>query len=321
LFDKPDGGWEDMTETAKLTASDGVVNDYFGYSISLSGDIAVVGAPGDNDYGAWSGSAYVFSRDEGGADHWGQVAKLTAPVGDAAAFDQFGFAVAISGDTAIIGVEGDSDLASGAGAAYIFEYNGSAWNPVTKLTAGSDATVEGHFGCSVAIDGDCAVVGAYGHDDDGTDSGAAYVFCRNQGGADQWGQAAKLTAADAAEEDYFGWSVSISGDTAILGAKLGDENAADSGAAYVFRGSGTTWSQVAKLFAGDGGVSQEFGYSVALDESTALVGAIYDNDNGTYSGSAYIFSESAGDDLIAEPGGLGLAGLALLGVARTKRRG
>ena len=160
----------------KLTASDAQTSDRFGWSVAVSGITAVVGALWEDAGGTDAGAAYVFQRNEGGPDHWGEVTKLTAS--DARAGGFFGFNVAVSGDTAVVGALGDDDGGSSAGAAYVFqraEGGADNWGEVKKLTA-SDAQAADRFGGGVAVSGDTAVVGANGVDDGGTDAGAAYVF-------------------------------------------------------------------------------------------------------------------------------------------------
>ena len=162
-----------------------------------------------------TGAAYIFERDAGGADNWGQVKKLTA--GDAAAYDRFGVSVAISGDTVVVGAYGKN---SDAGAAYIFERNAGGagnWGQVKKLTAGDAATEDG-FGVSVAISGDTVVVGAYRKDS----AGAAYLFERNTGGLENWGEWGKLIVVDPSPGDQFGFSVAIHRDLALVGAPYRD---------------------------------------------------------------------------------------------------
>ena len=207
------------SEQQKLTASDAAPNDDFGTSVALSGDTAVVGAPFDDDAGSASGSAYVFVRS---GTRWSQQQKLTAS--DAAPNDDFGLAVAVSGDTAVVGAIGDDDAGRVSGAAYVFVRSGTRWSQQQKLTA-SDAASNDLFGISVAVSGDTAVVGARGDDDaGGVNSGAAYVFVRS---GTRWSEQQKLTASDAAAGIRFGNSVAVSGDTAVVGAFEDDS-------AYVF---------------------------------------------------------------------------------------
>jgi FG-GAP repeat len=156
----------------------------------------------------------------------------------------------------------------------------------TKLTA-SDATARDFFGFSVAVSGDTAVVGAVVDDPASNDSGSAYVFVRSAGA---WTQQQKLTASDAAAGDSFGISVTISGDTAVVGAVSGDSSVTDSGAAYVFVRSGGVWSQHQKLTASDATAFDDFGYSVAVSENTAVVGAPW---AGSRSGSSYVYEPAS----------------------------
>jgi hypothetical protein len=210
----------------KLTADDAQIDDYLGGSVAVSGDTAVVGARGEDGGPGnplnYAGAAYVFSRNQGGAGNWGQVAKLTAA--DAQDFDFFGGSVAISGDTIVVGANGEDggpgDPLPDAGAAYVFERDqggAGAWGQAAKLTA-ADAQADAIFGVSVAVSGSTVVVGASRDDGPLPDAGAAYVFERNQGGTGAWGQAAKLTADDPRTNDSFGISAAISGETIIVGA-------------------------------------------------------------------------------------------------------
>ena len=284
---------------AKLTASDGAAHDAFGYSVAVNGDTVVVGAMYDGDQGdpdENAGSAYVFQRNEGGPGNWGEVAKLVAS--DAATWDLFGASVAISGDTAIVGAYQNDDV----GSAYIFQRNEhapSVWTEMAKLTAGPDADIDDSFGRSVAISGDYALVGAYRDDESGSNAGRVYVFERGEGGLDGWGELSTLTPTDTHTEDLFGYSVSISGDTAIIGAKGNDDECpsddldCDTGAAYIFRLNGGQWMEEAKLTASDATAGDEFGRPVAIDGDMAVVGAWQDDDAGYRAGSLYVFRYDA----------------------------
>jgi len=173
----------------------------------------------------------VFQRDEGGAGNWGQVTKLTAS--DAQTADFFGDSVAVSGDTAVVGADLEDAGGDDAGAAYVFQRDQGGvdnWGEVRKLTA-SDAQAGDRFGIRVAASGDTAVVGAYLESAGGEFAGAAYVFQRNEGGADNWGEAKKLTASDAQAGAVFGFSVAVSGDTAVVGAPSESEAGSVAGAA------------------------------------------------------------------------------------------
>jgi hypothetical protein len=204
------GGW---LEQDKLLASDGATTDVFGISVSIDGDYALIGADGDD---AAKGSAYVFKRD---GTIWTEEQKLLAS--DGATGDRFGRSVSINGDYALIGAPGDDTW---KGSAYVFKRDGTIWTEEQKLLA-SDGATNDIFGISVSIDGDYALIGAYGDD---TYKGSAFVFKRD--GA-IWTEEQKLTASDGATGDYFGWSVSINGDYALIGAD-GDDTY--KGSAYVF---------------------------------------------------------------------------------------
>lgn len=162
------------------------------------------------------------------------------------------------------------------------------------------------FGASVSFSGDTALVGSFQDDDNGIDSGSAYLFVRD--GAGIWGQQDKLTASDGAESDGFGSSVSISGDSALVGAFQNDGAATSSGSAYVFARDGAgSWSQETKLAASDGASSDLFGGAVASSDDTALVGASQDDDAGSDSGSSYVFvpclAPDCGVSIIQPPDG------------------
>ena len=271
----------DYQEVAKLVASDAATGDNF-CSVAIDGNTIVVGAFQDDSGG--SGSAYVLRTSDGGATY-DEVAKLTAA--DAAAEDLFGFSVAIDGNTVVVGARYDDDAGSMSGSAYVFltTDGGATYDQVAKLTA-ADAAAEDQFGVSVAIDGDTIVIGAY---KDNSGRGSVYVFRTTDGGA-TYGQVAKLTASDAAEDDRFGGSVAINGDTIVIGAYWDDNF---SGSAYVFRTTdgGATYDQVAKLTAADGAAEDRFGVSVAIDGNTIVAGA-YGKDS--YTGSAYVFRTTDG---------------------------
>jgi len=208
----------------KLVAVDGEAYDYFGASVSISGDTAVVGTPLDDDVEADSGSAYVFVRS---GSTWSQQQKLTAA--DGATGDFFGSAVSIDGDTVVVGAYGDDDNGPDSGSAYVFVRSGSTWSPQKKLTASDGATGD-YFGDTVDIVSDTLVAGAPRDDDNGTDSGSAYLFERSGGG---WSPLHKLVPEDGAADDHFGGSVAISSDTLVIGAYGDDDNGPDSGSAYV----------------------------------------------------------------------------------------
>jgi hypothetical protein len=220
----------------KLTLSAGVAQDRFGSSVAIDGDTLAVGAPGGST-GVAGNAAYVFTRNTGGADAWGEAGRLIAD--DASTGDAFGVSVGVSRDRVVVGAPRDGNA---SGSAYLFERNAGgadAWGQLAKLTA-TDADSGDRFGTAVAIAADTVAIGAWQDYDGGTgsQSGSAYVFERNTSGADAWGQLAKLTASDAAMADSFGVALAFSGRTLAIGASvaLADEIGvpAGPGAAYVF---------------------------------------------------------------------------------------
>ena len=278
VFKSINGSW---IQAARLTASDGAPGDYFGSAVAINGNYAIVGAD-DHDLNSKedAGAAYVFERIDGS---WTEVAKLTAS--DSDAFARFGDSVCISTDYAIVGASADDEKGVGSGSAYVFENSGGSWTEVTKLTA-SDGAAGDRFGNSVAISGDYAILGAVLDDDHGDASGSAYVFEKNGG---SWNEVTKLIASDGAAEDYFGTSVAISDNYAIVGASLDDDNGLESGSAYIFEISGGSWTEVTKLTASDGAAGDIFGTSVAISNGHALMGASGDSEKGAGSGSVYVF--------------------------------
>ncbi|UCF08509.1 MAG: cadherin-like domain-containing protein, partial [Thermoplasmata archaeon] len=308
------------SEVAKLASSDGAADDQCGYSVSVCGNTVVVSACLD-DVGANidQGSVYVFERDLGGINNWGEAKKLTAPGGEAD--DEFGYSAAISGDTIVVGAWHDNVGAnSNQGSAYIFERNQSDpynWDEVKNIMA-SDGAANDNFGYSVSIHGDTIAVGAI-LSDVGINSaqGSAYIFERNKDGPNNWGEVRKLTASDGEASDYFGSSVAISGDTVVVGAYEEDVSGNDNGSAYIFERNqdGTNnWGEVKKLVASDGHSQDHFGNSVFISGDTIVVGAYTDLiETSSNQGSAYVFERNQGGaenwgevtKLIASDGGSG----------------
>jgi len=248
----------------KIVASDAASNDNFGWSVAISGDYAIVGATGNDNY---AGTAYIFRRTNTNA--WDNGTKIVAPQNASI----FGYTVSISGDYAIVGAAG------GDGSVYIFRRtNTNTWDNGTKLVASG-------IGYSVGISGDYAIVGAYGNDNF---TGTAYIFRRT--GTNTWDDRTDIVASDPASGDNFGWSVAISGDYAVVGAYGNDDNGGDSGSAYTFLRTDTnTWDIVTKIVASDAAGGDNFGFSVDISGDYATVGANGNDDNGGNSGSAYIF--------------------------------
>ncbi|MCB2182132.1 MAG: FG-GAP repeat protein [Desulfobulbaceae bacterium] len=214
-------------EVQKLTADDGAGWDKFGQSVVVSGSNAVVGAPGDNVADVLSGSAYIFENNMG---TWMQVQKLTAS--DGASWDKFGCSLSMSGTDILVGAFGDDDNGDSSGSAYLFTHNGSSWVQAQKLTA-SDGVLADYFGSSVSINKNYAFIGAYGDDDLGISSGAAYVFYNN--GGSTWTEVAKLTASYGMPADYFGQTLAFSGNYALIGS-YGDDDSGELSGSVAFYG-------------------------------------------------------------------------------------
>ncbi|MGJ4752238.1 putative Ig domain-containing protein [Leptospira kmetyi] len=288
-----------------LKGSNTLASHSFGVSTWISGDTIVAGAYGDSSF---MGAAYVFKRV---GTTWSQEAYLTAPLRTSS--DVFGLGVAISGDTIVVGapledsaqrsittVASSDETASGSGAAYVYRRAGSTWNLEAFLKA-SNADANDSFGRFVAIDGDTIVVGApressldptlqngssASADNSGTNIGAAYVFKRV---GTTWTQEAYLKPQNPAANDRFGSEIGISGDTIVVGVSQDDLSGTNSGAAYIFRKVGTTWTQEAYLKASNAAANDQFGVSVGISGNTIIVGA-YTQNSGT--GEAYIFERT-----------------------------
>jgi FG-GAP repeat protein len=333
--------WSSLRQQAYLKPSVSSQYNQFGFSVSISGDTVVIGANlesssatgvngNQNDSSApRSGTAYVFVRDLAG--RWTQQAYLKASNTDAR--DEFGYSVAVSGDSLVVGAPFEDSRATGvngdhsdnsltnSGAAYVFVRTGTEWTQQAYLKAATTDSID-QFGVSVAISGNTIIVGANredssargvnndAHDNGAEESGAAYVFVRT---GTNWTQQAYLKASNTDAQDQFGWPVAISGDTALVAAALEDSRATgvngnetdngatDSGAAYVFVRTGTSWTQQAYLKASNTEGNDQFGKDLAISGDTVVVGAWLENsaargvdgdqtDNTVLdSGAAYVF--------------------------------
>ena len=328
------------TQQAYLKANNSEAGDRFGWAAAISGDTIVVGAfressaantvdgDGNDNSAPEAGAAYVFVRT--GAN-WSQQAYLKA--NNSGAGDHFGWAVAISGNTIVVGAylessaantvdgDGSSNSALNAGAAYVFVRTGANWSQQAYLKANNSEAGD-FFGSAVAVSGDTIVVSALyedsvantingdGSDNSALNAGAAYVFVRT---GTTWTQQAYLKANNNGTNDAFGFSVAISGDTIVVGARYedsvantingdgSDNSALDAGAAYIFVRTGTTWTQQAYLKADNAGEDDQFGYAVAISGDKIVVGAPYEDstantingdgsDNSALNaGAAYVF--------------------------------
>lgn len=282
VFQKPASGWTSMTQTAKLTASDGAPNDYLGYSVAIDGDTIVAGAPNSNQY---RGAAYVFTKFAGGWSDMTETAKLVAPGLNTTA----GSSVAISGNTVAVGSP-DVGSSAEAGAVYIFERPAGGWRnvgPTAKLTA-SDGYSYGAFGSSVAISGNTVVAG------EPNGPGKAYVFVEPPTGWTNMTQTAWLLVSGGVA----GFSVATNGNTVVTGypyATIGSNYA--QGAAYVFVKPGGGWTDMtptATLTASDGEADSWLGYSVAINGKQIALGSPFTGiGSNSAQGAAYTFIEPA----------------------------
>lgn len=268
------------SQQSKLTASDAAVGDMFGSAIALDADTLAVGAPLRDDLGADCGCVYVFVRS---GSTWTQQAKLLAS--DGAAGARFGTSLALAGDTLVVGAPLDDGAGLDAGSAYVFVRNAGIWTQQAKLDA-ADAAAGDSFGRAAAISADTVVLGANLRDQQGIDSGAAYVFQR---AGSTWSQSAKLVPSDPHAFAYFGNSVDVTGGTILVGACQDPAQGSSSGSAYVFHDSGSGWSQAGKLVPLVAAPGDLFGNSVALSGATAAVGSPSSDDVGWNAGSAYAF--------------------------------
>jgi hypothetical protein len=279
VFQESNGVW---TRTQKLVASDGQAFDTFGHAIVFDGTTALIGAYGVMVNDNFSqGAVYVFSLSNG---TWTQTQKITA--NDGQAFNNFGYSLGLSGTTALIGADGATVGTNDfQGKVYAFTEADGIWTQGQTLVA-DDGGIGDIFGYSIAFDGTRAVIGAYANNGY---QGAAYVFGVTDG---TWSQSQKLVAAAGASNTYFGYATALSGSTVLVGAWGANPGGVDTqGAAYIFTESNGTWTQTQELLADDGGAGDKFGHSVALDGTTALIGA---DGNGNAQGAVYAFDATGG---------------------------
>jgi uncharacterized repeat protein (TIGR01451 family) len=273
VFRRTNGVWSEM---GKLVAPDLMASDAFGAAVAVFGGTALIGAPNGDSGVADSGSAYVFVFDPAAATVPTFQAELTAS--DAAGGDEFGSAVSIDGESAVVGAW-DND---GSGSAYVFVRDVTVWTEQEKLTA-SDATAGDEFGRSVGISGDTVVIGAPGDDDQNGNSGSAYMFVRYD---TSWSELEEVYAQNPSNNDHFGASVGISSDTVLVGAP---DDSGSQGEVFVFARLGVEWPRIMRIRASDGDGGDEFGAAVAISGGSLAVGAPLDDDLVADQGGAYLF--------------------------------
>jgi hypothetical protein len=270
---------QDKLYPVRQSTLDGLGGDNFGHSVALEGDTLAIGAPDDDDQGSNAGAVYIYTRSGAG---WSYTKKLTASGG--AAGDEFGYSVALSGNTLLVGVRDDDDMGINSGSAYVYVGSGSNWYFQQKLTA-SDGEAFDAFGNSVALSGDTALIGAPYEDEAGLGSGSVYIYGRS---GPTWSQVKKIVAPgdllrlQIPAADNFGWSVDLDGNTAIIGAKDFTDYSIGLdflvGAAYLYvrnpcTGDWQVSDQIIAVPASERTIGDNFGYSVAVDGNAAVVGA------------------------------------------------
>lgn len=280
VFARSGSSW---IEEARLTAFDAAANDEYGTGVTLVGDTAVIGSPRTNGVGGDSGAVYVYTRS--GAT-WTLQQKIV-PV-DSAAGDAFGRAVALEGDTLVVGADGDDEGGVDSGSAYVFVRVGTTWTQQAKLIA-TDGQAGDSAGRSVALSNDTAIVSAHEDDDNGGGSGAAYAWVRS---GSTWTQHWKFSPSAPGNNDRFGRSVAIVGETAVMSAYQHDEGAVDAGAAYVFVRSGSSWTEEQRIVPADAIANGNFAKPIVLALDLLIVGGVRDDDLGIDSGSVYVYSRS-----------------------------
>lgn len=270
-----------------LFAFDGARFDAFGSAVAATGERMLIGAPGDDHSNKMdAGAAYVYRK--AGAI-WQLEGKLTAL--DADHYDLFGTAVALDGDTALIGAPQESEAGIHAGAVYVFHFDGVHWVQVQRFT-GMDTAAGDRFGVALSLSGGRVLVGAsHKSCSAGLECGAAYVFAID---GTAWVQEQKLVAPDASTGDRFGAAVSLTDTTALVGAPRHDETAVDAGAAYVFVHAGGSWQWEQKLTAGDAQPGDALGAAVTVSGDHAVAGAPFHDGATGNPGAAYLFARSGG---------------------------
>jgi len=267
-------------EMLKLVPADGAAGDWFGDGVSLDDGLALVGASRDDAHGLDSGSAYIFDAVTGQ-----ELLKLTPSF--AAAGDEFGYSVSLDNGRALVGAP--FDVPGGGppvGSAYIFD---ATTGQQLHRVQGSSTQPGSQFGSSVSLDGGLALVGAPFNSAWVTDGGTAHLFDVATG------QELLLLKPSGWKTAWFGYSVSLDGDQALIGAPMDFTEVTFTGSAFLF--DATTGQELRKFRASDEMYSDFLGWSVSLDGDLALVSAIGDDDNGSHSGSAYLFDAPGGSEL------------------------
>jgi hypothetical protein len=274
-----------ISEYNPVVDATGAANDYFGYFVSICGNYAIVGAPYDDGAAGTDQGSVSFYQYNG--TNWVLMQKITDATG--AVNDLFGISVSVSGNYAVVGAYLDDGAAgTDQGSASFYQYNGTNWVLMQKITDATGAAND-YFGYSVSISGNYAIVGAYMDDGvAGTDQGSVSIYQYN---GTNWVLMQKITDAIGAAIDYFGNSVSISGNYAIVGASKDDEAIGiNQGSVSIYQYNGTNWMLMQKIQDATGAANDFFGYSVSISDNYVIVGAAYDDGvAGSDQGSVSIY--------------------------------
>jgi len=272
-FNSENNRWE---ESKKLIPEEENEDIDFGQSVSMSGDYVAIGAKGDRGKGSYTGAVYIYKNTD---TVWSNHQKLTATDGEE--YDIFGCSVSIYKNYLIVGAYGDdSNGEYAAGSAYIFKLKNGDWYEQIKIVP-SDGERMDYFGSAVSISENFAIIGSYNDDDNGENSGSVYIFFRE---GSSWSFHSKIVPIDGVSQAKFGCSVSISNNFALIGAEFDNENAINSGSAYVYQYNEDTdtWNQYTKLIGCDTVKGDNFGHSVAIYNSFLAIGSIYNNNGSVY---------------------------------------
>jgi len=278
IFKREGNSW---IEQQKLSPDDGSAGDEFGECVSIYENYALISAYHDNVYGEHSGSVYIFKRD---ANQWVQQAKLFPDQGLAG--EIFGESVSIFGDYVIVGACGNNEKGDYTGAAYVFKREGNLWKQQAKLIS-HDRNAGHAFGYNVSIYKEYAMVGACGVADNGTSSGAAYIFKQID---DQWIEQVKLLPDDNVTKDHFGRAIFLHDQYAVIGSAYDDDNGEDSGSLYIYKNENEQWKHLMKINPDDGESNDLFGLYASMSGDNIITSSLDDDDKGLNSGSAYIFN-------------------------------
>lgn len=278
IYQKNGTDWNLMTS---VTASDREADDRFGSSVSIDGNNLVVSAPFDDDIANSSGAIYIFNYD---GTNWNEVVKITDPA--LQANDEFGHDVSIKGDWIAVGVPKDDDLNPNSGAVWLYEFDGTNWGYHSTLTSTFTEFGEELFGYSVSLSGTRIAIGSPLDDDAATDAGNAFIYDYD---GTNWNFTEKITPSDGGNSFSYGFDLELDTDQLIVGAYGGNPALLSAGGAYIYQFDGTNWNEQQIIFPSDATQDDWFGYKVGIDGQTAIMSAINDDDNGTSSGSVYIF--------------------------------